>query len=433
MVGDSQDVDSDLMISAPLQAAKNRKTIVQSNPESRSSVIAVPMMLEGKLQGVLAVSKSQTNGFHESDYALLETLSTQIAAAMERVGLFESVEQEQRRLLAVLHSAADAILVMDAQMRLTLANPAGERLFSDLDSRVGQAFPEDEGYEELNELLWKVSKNGAHQQGEVNWPDGRVFSVLVAPIEEGGQVAVLHDVSHFKALAELKNEYIATATHDLKNPIQAVLGYNDLLTKAGELNPMQRDFSKRIRSSALQMRDLVLNLLEISRLESGMRMNMETLDLKEVLEEATIELQDQIQAKGHYLELKFCDERLPIQGDRTLIQQLVRNLLGNAIKYTPENGQITLTSDIEDDHVSIKFQDTGVGIPSKDLPYVFEKFFRVQSDETRDIEGTGLGLAIVRSIVENHKGHIHVESSLGVGTTFTVNLPLSNNAYELID
>jgi signal transduction histidine kinase len=174
----------------------------------------------------------------------------------------------------------------------------------------------------------------------------------------------------------------------------------------------------------LQMRDLVLNLLEISRLESGMKMNLETLDLKEVLEDTATELQDQVQAKRHNLELKLCNGQIPIQGDRILLQQLVRNLLGNAIKYTPENGQITLSANIEDDHVLVKFQDTGVGIPSEDLPHIFEKFFRVRTDETRDIEGTGLGLAIVISIVENHNGTIEVHSVVGKGSSFDVRLPL---------
>jgi signal transduction histidine kinase/DNA-binding response OmpR family regulator len=427
MIGASQDLDSDLMISAPQEAARNQKTVVMCDPTGPLSVIAVPLMLEEKVRGVLTVSNSQTNAIQENDYALLETLATQIAAAMERVGLFESVEQEQRRLLAVLHSAADAILVMDAQLHLTLANPAGERLFHDVDSRVGQALPEDDGYEELNELLWKVRTSGTHQQGEVRWPDGRVFSALVTPIEEGGQVAVLHDISQFKALAELKNEYIATASHDLKNPIQAVLGYNDLLSKAGELNQMQQDFSKRIRGSALQMRDLVLNLLEISRLESGMAMDLEVLDLHQLLEEAALDLRDQAHSKGHSLDLEFCDAIPQVKGDRSLLLQLASNLLNNAIKYTPENGHIYLATQIEGDTVVINFRDTGVGIPEEDLPMIFEKFYRVQNDETRDIEGTGLGLSIVKSIVENHGGHIEVESRLGIGTTFMINLPLSRD------
>jgi signal transduction histidine kinase len=248
--------------------------------------------------------------------------------------------------------------------------------------------------------------------------------VLVTPIEEGGQVAVLHDITQLKKLAELKNEYIATASHDLKNPIQAVMGFNDLLTKAGPLNELQQDFSQRIRGAAIQMRDLVLNLLEISRLESGSAMQQETLELHELLEEAAREAGDQVRSKGHTLELDFCDAQLTVCGDKTLLQQMIRNLLGNAIKYTPKDGKLIIKTAIESGMACIEFKDTGVGIPENDLPHIFEKFFRSQTDETRDIEGTGLGLAIVQSIVENHGGQIYVDSVVGEGSTFAVCLPL---------
>ena len=191
---------------------------------------------------------------------------------------------------------------------------------------------------------------------------------------------------------------------------------------------MQQDFSRRIRGSALQMRDLVLNLLEISRLESGMAMNLEILDLHELLEEAVRELRDQALAKGHSLEMEFCEASPQVTGDRGLLMQLARNLLSNAIKYTPEDGHICVATRLDEAAVVIKFQDTGVGIPEDDLPLIWEKFFRVHSNETRDIEGTGLGLAIVKSIVENHRGEINVQSVTGEGSSFEVQLPLQVHA-----
>jgi two-component system phosphate regulon sensor histidine kinase PhoR len=267
-----------------------------------------------------------------------------------------------------------------------------------------------------------------HQQGEVNWPDGSIFSVLVTPIEEGGQVVVFHDISRFKALAELKNEYIATASHDLKNPIMAVMGYNDLLAAAGPLNPMQQEFTKRINHSAAQMRDLVLNLLEVSRLESGMPMKLEVLDLHDLLSQTAQELEDRAQAKGQALVLDFCQAQMLVRGDRTLMLQMMHNLLSNAIKYTPQEGTITVRTQADDQKLRIQFQDTGLGIPPEDLPNIFNKFFRVRNDATKDIEGTGLGLAIVKSIVENHAGRIDVESKVGEGSVFTVRLPLYHPA-----
>jgi two-component system phosphate regulon sensor histidine kinase PhoR len=330
--------------------------------------------------------------------------------------------------MAVLQSAADAILVIDSNLCLTLANPAGESLFSDTDSRVGQSLPAGQGYDGLIELLKLAQAKGIHQQGEVKWPDGSVFSVLVTPIEECGQVVVFHDISRFKALAELKNEYIATASHDLKNPIMAVMGYNDLLAAAGPLNPMQQEFTKRINHSAIQMRDLVLNLLEISRLESGMPMKLEVLDLHDLLTQTSHELGDRAQSKGQALTLDFCPAQVLVRGDRTLLLQMAHNLLSNAIKYTPQEGKITLATQADGQKVRIQFQDTGLGIPPEDLPNIFNKFFRVQTDATKEIEGTGLGLSIVKSIVENHGGRIDVESKVGEGSVFTVRLPIYHPA-----
>lgn len=425
MADGAQTLSAEVLCAAPLQAVLNNAPVLHSLPNQSPSVAAVPLLVEGRLRGAIAVYSPTAHAFQESDLALLQALATQVVSALDRVALFESVEHEQRRLLAVLHSAADAILVLDARTCLTLANPAGERLFSDADSVVGQPLPLQAGYEDLLALLERGRSSSTHQQGEISWPDGRTFSALVTSIDEGGQVVVLHDISQFKALSDLKNEYIATASHDLKNPIMAVLGYNDLLAKVGPLNELQVEFSHRIHNATNQMRDLVLNLLEISRLESGTAMKLEALDINALLQEGAEALRDQASAKNQSLTLALCPEQPIIRGDRTLLQQLINNLVGNAIKYTPVDGKIILTTRFNSPQVDILFQDTGIGIPADDLPHIFNKFYRVANDDTKDIEGTGLGLAIVKSIVENHAGTITVDSQHGKGTVFTVRLPLA--------
>lgn len=420
----------EFLIELPERVIKNEDSIMWSDPARSISYLAVPLKHQNHIDkkqilGVLGVLHPSAGMFQESDLALLETLATQVVAALDKVALFESVEQEQRRLLAVLRSAADAILVLDNNLRMTLANPAGERLFDEDPTKLGQQLPENQGYDELIGLLRNVQSSGLPIHSEVNWTDGRTFSVLVTPIDEGGQVAVLHDITQFKALAALKNEYIATASHDLKNPIQSVLGYNDLLSKAGPLNSLQEDFSRRIRSSAQQMRELVLNLLEVSRLESGQAIHSELIDFNQLLEETSDEMMSQIQGKGQNLSIRLCNSDVHVMGDRLLLQQMIRNLLGNAIKYTPQGGAISITTAIDGDDILMEISDTGIGIPSKDLPKLFTKFFRVCNEATQDIEGTGLGLSIVQSIIKNHKGRIGVVSTENVGTTFSIRLPLT--------
>jgi len=389
------------------------------------SAIAVPLQVSGKTRGVLSVHSLKAGAFQESDRVVLETLSAQIASAFERIQSFETVEQEQRRLAAVLRSAADAILVLDEQGNLILSNPAGDRLFTDVTAQVGRPLPSGKGYDELVEMLSRMRRQDHTGQCEISWPDKRTFSIVVTPIEDGGQVAILHDVSRFKALDQIKNEFLATATHDLKNPIFAVLGYSDLLHKAGPLNPMQTDFMNRIRNSAVQMQDLVLNLLEVARMDMGGELKLEAFDLNEVLQSVVEEFKPQAELRQHELTASLSTTPLLVAGDRIRLMQVARNLLGNALKYTPNGGKVTVRSDGANGQANAHFEDTGIGISDEDIGRLFKKFYRVHSDATQDIEGNGLGLAIVQSIVEQHHGLVQVRSKLGQGSCFSFSLPQS--------
>lgn len=394
------------------------------HPPLQSS-IAVPLFWDGKARGVLSMHSQQAGAFQESDRVVLETLAAQITSAFERIQLFESIEQEQHRLSAVLRSAADAILVLDEKGCLRLVNPAADRLFVDVAIQVGLPLPTGHGYDELIEKLDAARKGDDSEPGEIYWPSKRIFSIYVTPIEDGGQVAILHDITNFKTLDQIKNEFLATATHDLKNPIFAVLGYSDLLVKAGPLTPMQLDFVGRIRNSSLQMQDLVLNLLEVARMDMGTELALEKIDINEVLQNVVDEFQPQAELRQHKLIVKLVDEPMQILGDRMRLMQVARNLLGNALKYTPDGGKVTVRSERHDDMVHAYFDDTGIGISAEDMEHLFEKFYRVQSDDTQDIEGNGLGLAIVKAIVEQHHGQVNVESTLKKGSSFSFCLPLA--------
>ena len=386
------------------------------------STIAVPITWNGRVNGALSLVSLRPNAFQESDRVLLETLASEIGIVLERIGLFESIEQEQKRLSAVLRAAADAILVLSNEGLLQIINPAGLLLFKDVSACVGQPLPDHNGYDALSSVIGKARYSGNLEEAEILWPDERTFSVLVAPIEEGGEVAVLHDVSHFMTINHLKNEFLATASHDLKNPIFSVLGYSDLMERVGSLNDMQVDFLKRIRNAAHQMQDLVLNLLEIARLEMKTDLKKERVNLHSLLEEVFEEFKAQGQSKQQQMFLDLTKIDVSVSGDRMRLQQVARNLLGNAIKYTPVGGKIWLTSFVLNGKVRVDIRDSGIGIPAEAIPHLFQKFYRVHTDATQDIEGNGLGLAIVKSIVEQHGGQIQVESKEGEGSTFSFEL-----------
>ena len=388
------------------------------------SAIAVPLFWQAKAGGVLAIHSAQPQAFQESDRVVLETLAAQIATALDRIRLFESVEQEQRRLAAILRGAADAILVTDANGRLQLVNPAGERLFTDVETQLGQRLPAGRGYDDLIQLLDRARRPGASVQEEIAWPDKRAFSVMTTPIEDGGHVAVLHDVTHFKNLERVKNEFLAAASHDLKNPLTAILGYTNLMEMVGPLNEQQKGFVERMQYAAKQMHDLVQSLLDLARVDMGVELRREIYSLSEILSAIAKEFHGQAEARRQTLTWRPPAKDILVEVDLSRIQQVFRNLVGNAIKYTPEGGAVTLTAETEGEFARVVVQDTGLGIPADDLPFIFDKFYRVSSDATQEIEGNGLGLAIVKAIVEQHGGQVSAESKVGEGSVFSVRLPL---------
>lgn len=394
------------------------------------TTVAVPLKLGELVKGVLAVHSRQPNAYQESDRVLLETIAGQVTSALERINLFESVEHEQERLSAVLRSAPDAILVCDANGAIQLINPAGTRLFTDIEVGVGRVVPSGYGYDELVEFLSAaraVSNPGLTTQ-EINWPDKRVFNVMVMPMEDGGQVVNLHDVTHFKDLERVKSEFLATASHDLKNPLTAIMGFSDLLQRIDTLTPRQSEFIQRIKSASGQMLELVQDLMELARIDMGIELKYEQVDLRDVVSAITEEFRGQAGVKQQIIFAELGTTVAPVSVDMARIKQVLRNLAGNAIKYTPAGGQVCLTCNATPHAVIFQVRDTGLGIPEADLPHIFDKFYRVQADDREQIEGSGLGLAIVKAIVEQHGGQIAVESIFGKGTCFTVSLPLASTA-----
>jgi len=409
-------------LSGPINNDANIDT--KTGPVFSHASVAVPIHENKTLKAILSIHSQRSNAFSENDRVMLETLVAQVGTVLERIVLFESVEKEQNRLSAVLSGAADAILVIDPLGILQLTNPAAQRLFTDVEARVGQAIPSGKGYDDLLALLDKYRQSPSEKPAEITWPDGRTFSVMITAIEEAGQVIVLHDVSHFKSLDQLKNQFLATASHDLKNPIFAVLGYSDFLKQAGPLTPMQQDFIARIQNAANRMQDLVVNLLDIARMEMESSIKKEKVHINELLEQIVLDHNPQAQSKKHIIDLELPATPIYLWCDRTRVIQAVSNLISNAIKYTPPEGHIVVSAEQDEAFLWIRVKDNGFGIPKESIPQLFAKFFRVQTEQTQDIEGNGLGLAIVKSIVEQHEGRVEVSSVVGEGSLFSIGLPV---------
>jgi signal transduction histidine kinase/DNA-binding response OmpR family regulator len=395
----------------------------EQNASIRSAVIA-PLYGRKNLLGLLILTHEQEKYFNTGHLLLLQAIASQAAIAIENARLYYNVTQEQKRLDAVLQHAAEAILMFDAQGKLILLNPAGERLFTDLKTRIGQVLPAGQGYDPFIQLLSAARSSNASKSDEVIWPDQRTFVALITPIEDGGQVVTLHDVTHFKDLEQVKNEFIAAASHDLKNPINAISGFSSMLEMAGPLNAQQKDFTNRIQKAAQTMIELVQNMLALAQIDLRALQKREAVDMEKLLAELANEFTPQAQAKEQTLSFAS-PSAFRVSGDPLQLRQLFRNLIGNAIKYTPNGGAISLTTTTTDAHALIEVQDNGYGVSASDLPFIFNRFYRVRDGKkTDEIEGNGLGLAIVKSIVEQHGGKIHVQSEPQKGSRFSVSLPL---------
>ncbi|MFN8413837.1 MAG: ATP-binding protein [Anaerolineales bacterium] len=390
---------------------------------TRSAVIA-PLFGRREILGLLVLTHEQENYFLLEHLLLLQAIASQAAIAIENTQLYENVSQEQKRLEVILQNAAEAILLFDKSNKISVLNPAAQKLFSDYQVVLGQELGKGFGYDTLIQLCEQVQTSGIEQSGEVTWPDGRVFSALLTPIEGSGQLVTLHDVTSFKDLEHLKNEFIATASHDLKNPIMSISGYSDLLSKAGPLNSQQVDFIGHIQSSATNMLELVQNMLELVEIDLHAEKKFETLELSSIIKDVMDEFKIQADKKEISLDLEIDRMVLEVSGNSLQLHQLFRNLIGNAVKYTPNRGSITIRVK---PNGQIEVQDTGLGIPAADLPFIFDRFYRVRAGSHNKIEGNGLGLAIVKSIIENHQGNIRVDSEVEKGTCFTITFPYVKN------
>jgi signal transduction histidine kinase len=199
---------------------------------------------------------------------------------------------------------------------------------------------------------------------------------------------------------------------------------------AGPLDERQMEFVQRIQSAAEHMRGLVQNLLNLAKMDLGMVLGQESVDVNALVSEIADEFQPQAEAKEQTLGIKKAKGQPKVQGDPLQLQQTLRNLVSNAIKYTPPGGAINLAVKMDGNTVVIHVKDTGYGIPAEDLPFIFDRFYRVRNNDVKDIEGNGLGLAIAKSIIEKHGGQISVESKPGKGSCFTITLPPPRSCHE---
>ncbi|MCZ2127513.1 MAG: response regulator [Anaerolineales bacterium] len=402
-------------INDPLLLANARAAI-------RSAIVA-PIFGRHSLLGIISLFHEQEGYFTNEHLSLLQAIAGQAAIAIENARLYSTVLQEQKKVAVVVKHATEAILLFDEQENLTLLNPAGEKLFPPHSIKLNHPLPAEQGYDDLLKLIESARASQMSATSELRWADQREFTAFISPTENGGTVVILHDVSRFKDLERVKNEFIATASHDLRNPLTSVKGYAQMLFQAGPLNGRQKEFVEHIENAVKSMSELIQNMMDLAKTDLDAAQKHETLDLGKILSEVVNEFAPQ--AKSRNQSLRYTPPAAPVQiyGDALRLRQAFRNLLGNAIKYTPQGGIIQASLSADKNKATVLFKDNGYGIPAADLPFIFNRFYRIRSGKTADIEGSGLGLAIVKAAIVEHGGSINVESEVGKGASFSVSLP----------
>lgn len=430
-----------------------------SDEERTRSVLGVPIVSgEGRPVGAIFLHAYAVNAFTEADLRLVEAAAVQLGNAMNNAQLYRMLRQQAERLgsmlrtqqveaaksQSILEGIADGVMVADANGRIILFNAAAGRILSVTRSQaLGRRLDEMLGlYGTMaRDWLTQVNKWREHPKdyetgeflAERLHLERRVVSVHLSPViskghEFLGTVSVFRDVTAEVEAERAKTEFVSTVSHELRTPMTAVKGYVDLLLMGatGDLSDQQQHFLDIIKTNTDRLTTLVNDLLDISRIETGkIELEMEPLDMVSIIEQVALTIRPKAEEKGLHVHAVVPPALPKVFGDPDRVIQILTNLVGNAYKYTPTGGVVSVNAYVRDEMVHIAVADTGIGISAEDQRKIFERFFRVDDPLVHEEAGTGLGLSIAVSLVEMHGGEVMVESEAGEGSIFTFTLPLA--------
>ena len=331
-------------------------------------------------------------------------------------------ENNAATLLELIDSG---IVHVDDSGRVRLINRRAEELL-----RVERADVLDRRVDmlPLRTPIYRVLSENSHDAPVEMSIDGSVLlirSSLVPAEEGGGELFQLRDISHERKERRQREEFVAMMTHDLKSPLTVIMGYVQALMgeMPAKVDPSLHLFVREMDKSAVKMLSMIDDVLDAYRLEAGLlQIDRHPCDARALLEGCCRDGEREAAVHGSYFLCEICDRIPPLELDAKQIARVFANLIGNAVKFTPRRGTITVTGTIEEGCLRVQVTDTGIGIPGEELPRIFNKYFRASA--AQGFKGTGLGLTISKAIVEAHGGSIKVESTAGKGSRFSVYLPL---------
>ena len=337
-------------------------------------------------------------------------------------GRLMALEEEEGLLLAALESLHEGVVAVDAQRQVVRLNESARDMLG-LRSPTPFAatmLPHDTA---LHDVLGSALAGVAPVPIEVAL-GGRILAITARPLRGGGALVAMLDLTARRRLEAVRRDFVANVSHELRTPLTVIGGFAETLVTDDVPPPQRIQFAEAIRTNAERMRSIVDDLLDLSRIESGgWRPMPEAVEVRTVADEVIDSARRDPRAEGKSLVLDIDPAATTIDADRTAVQQILVNLVSNAVRHTPAGGTITLFTRTEPDAIALGVNDTGSGIGAEHLPRIFERFYRVDTARSREGGGTGLGLSIVRHLVEAHGGRVTAESELGAGTTIVAHFP----------
>jgi two-component system, OmpR family, phosphate regulon sensor histidine kinase PhoR len=382
----------------------------------------------------------------------LGTLARTFNNMSERLGeQFAQLEDDRQQLRTILSGMEEGVVALDAEERILFANDrAGALLGFQARSAVGRKLWEIVRQRAIHDVVWRVLAGEATSRGEMETEGGGRFLLLRGVRLPGpglrGAVLVLHDMTELRRLERIRQEFVANVSHELKTPLAVIKACVETLIDGGIEDEVHRgSFLQQMAEQTERLHSLILDLLSLARIESGSAgFEFESVDLAPIIMRCIERHRSRAIGKRQTLEACFSSNGTAADAeaathrppptdhasdapaawaDPEAVGQILDNLVDNALKYTPQGGNISVRFRSDTDHVVLEVEDTGIGIPERDLPRIFERFYRVDKARSREMGGTGLGLSIVKHLVQAMHGSIRATSRLGKGSMFEVRLP----------
>ncbi|MEG9297431.1 ATP-binding protein [Mangrovibacillus sp. Mu-81] len=342
-----------------------------------------------------------------------------------------ALSQEKEQLSSILSSMADGVITFNRDGTILITNPPADRFlqqwYYEKSDKSDEPIPTS-----VKELLQNVVVTETEQTGEITL-QGRSYVVIVSPLYNNntirGAVVVVRDMTEERRLDKLRKDFIANVSHELRTPISMLQGYSEaIVDDIAESEEEKKEIARIIYDESLRMGRLVNDLLDLARMEAGhIMLNKESVPIMPFTERVTNKFLGI--ARENSVSIYFesnVNSQMEMAMDPDRIEQVLTNLIDNAVRHTPQDGTVTISLTEENGGFLFNVKDTGSGIPEEDLPFVFERFYKADKARTRGKSGTGLGLAIAKNIIEAHSGHIQVHSKIDQGTTFTFFLPFQS-------